>query len=81
MMLEGPFLAEAIDARCYVNIAGSRGGENWAGPHQENLCDNTFDLIVETVRSIIDAVGPYVRAIRLSPCPGSARTARLTTCG
>ena len=50
-------LAEAIGARCCVNISGSRGSV-WDGPHPENLTDETFDLIVETVRTIIDAVQP-----------------------
>ena len=50
-------LAERIGARCCVNIAGSRGTQ-WDGPHPDNLSDATFDLIVETVRGIIDAVKP-----------------------
>ena len=50
-------LADRIGARCCVNIAGSRG-EKWDGPHPEDLTEGTFDLIVETVREIIDAVGP-----------------------
>ena len=50
-------LAERIGARCCVNISGSRG-EKWDGPHPANLTDETFDMIVETVRGIIDAVKP-----------------------
>lgn len=50
-------LADEIGARCCVNIAGSRG-EQWDGPHPDNLTSDTFDLIVESVRLIIDAVGP-----------------------
>jgi sugar phosphate isomerase/epimerase len=50
-------LAERIGARCCVNIAGSRG-EQWDGPHPENLTPDTFALVVETVREIIDAVQP-----------------------
>jgi sugar phosphate isomerase/epimerase len=50
-------LAHRIGARCCVNISGSRG-EQWDGPHPENLTDETFDLIVESVRTIIDAVEP-----------------------
>ncbi|MFQ6039370.1 MAG: sugar phosphate isomerase/epimerase family protein [Candidatus Poribacteria bacterium] len=50
-------LAEKIGARCCVNISGSRG-ELWSGPHPDNLTDETFDLIVETVRKIVDAVKP-----------------------
>lgn len=50
-------LAEAIGARCCVNIAGSRG-QKWDGPHPEDLTEETFQLIVQTVREIIDAVRP-----------------------
>ncbi|UCH35995.1 MAG: sugar phosphate isomerase/epimerase [Armatimonadota bacterium] len=50
-------LADRIGARCCVNIGGSRG-EKWDGPHADDMTDDTFDLIVETTRSIIDAVRP-----------------------
>lgn len=50
-------LADQIGARCCVNIAGSRS-RKWDGPHPENLSTETFDLIVESVRAIIDAVKP-----------------------
>lgn len=50
-------LADRIGARCCVNIAGSRG-QKWDGPHPADLTEETFDLIVATVREIIDAVRP-----------------------
>jgi len=50
-------LADKIGAQCCVNISGSRG-QKWDGPHPDNLTEETFDLIVETVRKIIDAVKP-----------------------
>jgi sugar phosphate isomerase/epimerase len=50
-------LADEIGARCCVNITGSRG-PRWDGPHPDNLTQATFDLIVETIRGIIDAVKP-----------------------
>ncbi|MCX7598436.1 MAG: sugar phosphate isomerase/epimerase [Armatimonadetes bacterium] len=50
-------LAERIGATCCVNIAGSRG-DVWDGPHSANYTQETFDLIVATVREIIDAVQP-----------------------
>ncbi len=50
-------LADRIGARCCVNIAGSRG-EKWDGPDPRDLEADTFDLIVETVRGILDAVRP-----------------------
>jgi len=51
-------LAERIGARCCVNVAGSRNPTSWAGPHADNFTRETFDLIVETVRTILDAVKP-----------------------
>jgi sugar phosphate isomerase/epimerase len=50
-------LADRIGARCCVNIAGSRS-PSWHGPHPDNLSDDTFALIVESVRKIIDDVQP-----------------------
>ena len=50
-------LADEIGAWCCVNVSGSRG-ERWAGPHEDNLKPETFDLIVESVRKIIDGVNP-----------------------
>lgn len=50
-------LADAVGARCCVNIAGSRGAE-WDGPDEANYHPDTFALIVDTVRTIIDAVRP-----------------------
>ena len=50
-------LADRVGARCCVNIAGSRGAV-WDGPHPANFAPETFDMIVETVRDIIDRVKP-----------------------
>ncbi len=50
-------LADTVGARCCVNIAGSRG-EKWDGPDAKDLTEETFDIIVETVREIIDDVKP-----------------------
>lgn len=61
-------LTERIGARCCVNIAGSRG-ERWDGPHPLNLTRNTFDMIVETTRQIIDAVKPTRTFYTLEPMP------------
>jgi len=50
-------LAERIGARCCLSSAGSPG-HNWDGPDAINLTDDTFELVVESTRSIIDAVKP-----------------------
>lgn len=51
-------LADRLGARCCVNLAGSRHPTQFDGAHPDNLTDDTFALIVETVRKIIDAVQP-----------------------
>ena len=61
-------LADAIGARCCVNIAGSRGAK-WDGPHAADLMPETFDLIVQTVREIIDAVKPVRTYYTLETMP------------
>jgi len=55
---DGLALAEAIGARCCVDIAGSRNPTVWYGPHAENFSREFFDAAVENARKIIDAVKP-----------------------
>lgn len=50
-------LADQIGARCCVNVAGSPA-ERWAAPHEDSYTEDTFDLIVQSVREIIDGVNP-----------------------
>jgi len=61
-------LAEEMDARCCVNISGSRG-QQWNGPDPAHDSSETFDLIVETVRKILDAVKPTRTFYALEPMP------------
>jgi len=51
-------LAEAVGARCCVDVAGSFDGATLSGPHPENLGREFFDATVENCRSILDAVKP-----------------------
>ena len=55
---EGLALAEAIGARCCVDIAGSYNPTSWFGPDPENLSQRHFEASVENARKIIDAVKP-----------------------
>ena len=55
---DGLALAEAVGARCCVDIAGSFSQTSWFGPHPDNLSRRHFDAIVENARKIIDAVKP-----------------------
>jgi sugar phosphate isomerase/epimerase len=61
-------LAEEIGARCCVNIAGARG-EIWDGPYPGNYSKDTFGMIVENVRYIIDQVKPVTAFYSLEPMP------------
>ena len=61
-------LADEIGARCCVNISGARG-EIWDGPYPGNYAKETFDLIVENVRNIIDQVKPASAFYTLEPMP------------
>ncbi|HSD27893.1 MAG TPA: sugar phosphate isomerase/epimerase [Vicinamibacteria bacterium] len=55
---EGLALAEAVGARCCVDIAGSFSATSWFGPHPENLSERFFDAAVENARVVLDAVKP-----------------------
>ncbi|MGD9497522.1 MAG: sugar phosphate isomerase/epimerase family protein [Armatimonadota bacterium] len=61
-------LADRIGAACCVNVSGSRG-DDWASPHPDNLTEDTFDLIVASVREIIDTVQPKRTYYTLEPMP------------
>lgn len=61
-------LADKLGALCCVNVSGSRG-ERWAGPHPDNLTPDTFALIVDSVREIIDTVAPTRTCYALETMP------------
>ncbi len=56
-------LADRIGAKCCVNVSGSRG------QGAVNLTDQTFDMIVEVVRAIIDEVKPTRSCYALETLP------------
>ena len=70
-------LADEVGARTCVTISGARGPQDeasltspgWDGPHPDNYAADTFDLIVETVRQIIDAVQPRRSCFALETMP------------
>jgi len=61
-------LADRLGARCAVNIVGSRGPK-WDGPCAEDLTPATFELIVASVREIVDAVRPRRAVYTLETMP------------
>ena len=60
--------AEYVGARCCVNISGSRSAI-WDGPHPLNLTKETYDMVVEDTRRLIDAVAPVRTRYTLEPMP------------
>ena len=51
-----------------MNVAGSRSSV-WDGPHPDNLNGDTFALIVDSVREILDSVQPQRTYYALEPMP------------
>ncbi|HEV3201300.1 MAG TPA: TIM barrel protein [Bryobacteraceae bacterium] len=51
-------LADAVGARCCVDIAGSYNPTTWYGPDARNLSREFFDATVENCRKVIDSVKP-----------------------
>lgn len=50
-------LADYVEARCCVNVAGSFG-PRWDGGYRENFTKEAFEKTVESIQHIIDAVKP-----------------------
>ena len=57
-VIERLALADAVGARCCVDIAGSYNPKVWYGPHPKNLSKEFFDATVENCRRVIDQVKP-----------------------
>jgi sugar phosphate isomerase/epimerase len=57
-VIERCALADAVGARCCVDIAGSYNPAVWYGPDPRNLSKEFFDATVENCRKILDSVKP-----------------------
>lgn len=57
-VIERCALAEAVAARCCVDIAGSYNPDVWYGPNPKNLSKEFFDATVENCRTILDTIKP-----------------------
>jgi sugar phosphate isomerase/epimerase len=51
-------VADELNARCCLSFAGTLDSVTSWTPHPGNLTAETFDLVVETFRKLIDAVRP-----------------------
>ena len=73
-------LADRIGARCCVNILGARG-PRWDGAYKQNFTRETWQLGVQTIRQVIDAVNPKNTYFTIeSIAPGCTRPDRTSTC-
>jgi sugar phosphate isomerase/epimerase len=70
-VIERMALAEAVAARCCVNIAGSYHPRIWFGPHPKNLSREFFDATVENCRRVIDAIKPKRSTFSIEMMPWS----------
>jgi sugar phosphate isomerase/epimerase len=64
-------LAEAVGARCCVDIAGSFSPDLWYGPNPKNLSKEFFDATVENCRKLIDEVKPKNTKFSIEMMPWS----------
>jgi sugar phosphate isomerase/epimerase len=64
-------LAEAVGARCCVDIAGSFDPNLWYGPNPKNLSKEFFDATVENCRKLIDEVKPKNTKFSIEMMPWS----------
>lgn len=64
-------LADAVHARCCVDIAGSYNPKYWYGMHPKNLSQEFFDATVENCRRVIDAVKPAQTKFTIEMMPWS----------
>lgn len=59
-------LAEELEARCCVNIAGCLG-EVWDGAYESNYSEDVYAQIVDSIREIIDGVHPKKTFYTIEP--------------
>src|SRR3954451_3260226 len=64
-------LADAVGARCCVDIAGSFNADVWYGMNPKNLSKEFFDATVENCRRVIDAVKPTRTKFTIEMMPWS----------
>ena len=67
--VEALAVAEELGALCCVNVAGSFDPACWDGPHPRNLSEEAFELTVQNVQHILDAVRPERAAYSLETMP------------
>lgn len=61
-------LADRLHARCCVNVSGSKG-TRWDGPYRDNMTDETWRDMIESIQEIIDDVKPSHTFYTVEPMP------------
>lgn len=51
-------MADRIGARCCVNVVGTPYGPRWDGGYRDNFSNELWNLAVDKIREIVDAVNP-----------------------
>ena len=64
-------LADAVGARCCVDIAGSFNAKYWYGMHPDNLSKRFLEATVANCRAVIDAVKPTRTRFTIEMMPWS----------
>lgn len=62
-------MADRIGAKCCVNIAGTPCGPVWDGAYAGNFSAQTWDMAVEYIQHIIDAVQPVQTKFAIETMP------------
>ncbi len=70
-VIERLALADAVGARCCVDIAGSYNPKYWYGMNSRNLSREFFDATVQNSRQVIDAVKPAHTRFTIEMMPWS----------
>jgi sugar phosphate isomerase/epimerase len=70
-VIERLALAEAVQSRCCVDIAGSYNPKYWYGMNARNLSQEFFDATVENCRRVIDAIKPTRTRFTIEMMPWS----------
>ena len=68
-VIQRTVLADELNAKCCVNIAGSYSTQHWDGPDRRDLTKEYFDATVENIRKILDAAKPKRTKFALEMMP------------
>ncbi len=62
-------LAEEWGIPCCVNIVGTQSSAGWDAADKSNFAPETYDRIIQSIREIIDSVGPKRAFYCIEPMP------------